>query len=536
MKKRVLIGGAWPYANYNLHIGHLVALLPADVIARFHRNNGAEVVYVSGSDCHGTPITERAKKEGKTAKEIAEYYHNQDVNTFKRYNFSYEMYTATMTEEHKNKVKEYFMDLYNNGHIFEKEIEQEYCNKCNTFLSDREIVGTCPVCGEECNGDQCDHCLTSLESNDVKDKKCKSCKEEVVLKTNKHLYFKLSAFQDVIQNYIEKNKKYWRKNAVGETQKFLDLGLIDRAATRQLDWGVEVPIDGFDDKRIYVWIEAVLGYLTTGNLVCQSKGIDFEEFMKDDGNLDTYYVHGKDNIPFHTVIFPSLIKGINRGYQLPKYIVSSHYMNMNDEKMSKSKGNLITADELADIYDIDSIRYYLIANNPEQRDVSFSHEDFIQTHNKFLVGILGNFVNRNLSFINKKFDGVISKGNIDENIREKTKRLYNYVGDLIKQGELRNAIAEVIDYASMGNKYYDEMEPWKLVKEDIDKFNDVSFTCAYIIANLSNLVEPFMPRVAKDIKEMLSLEETSWNEILIENDIKINNCRLLFERIEEKSN
>jgi methionyl-tRNA synthetase len=210
-------------------------------------------------------------------------------------------------------------------------------------------------------------------------------------------------------------------------------------------------------------------------------------------------------------------------------------MNMNDEKMSKSKGNLITADELADMYDIDSIRYYLIANNPEQRDVSFSHEDFIQAHNKFLVGVLGNFVNRNLSFINKKFDGVISKGNVDENIREKTKRLYNYVGDLIKQGELRNAIAEVIDYASMGNKYYDEMEPWKLVKEDIDKFNDVSFTCAYIIANLSNLVEPFMPRVSKDIKEMLSLEDASWNEIVLENDITINNCRLLFERIEENN-
>lgn len=537
MKKNIFIGGAWPYANYQLHIGHIAALLPGDVIARYYRGHGDEVIYVSGTDTHGTPITERAKKEGKTPKEIAEFYHEKDVNTFSKYNFTYDLYTSTMTEEHSKMVQDYFMDLVHNGYIYEKEELQDFCDFCDTYLSDREIVGKCPHCGGESTGDQCEVCLTALNSNEVLDKHCKTCGSPTVQKPNKHLYFKLSEFSEKIAELIKNNSSLWRNNAVGETKKFIDMGLKDRCTTRQLDWGIDVPIEGYEDKKIYVWIEAVLGYLTAGRQVAEKLGINFEEFLsKDNDLLESYYIHGKDNIPFHTVIYPALLEGIGHNYQLPKHIVSSNYVNLNDQKISKSKGNVVTADELVQKYEVDTVRYYLIANGPEQRDVSFSSEDLEQTHNKFLVGILSNFVNRNISFISKKFDGIIKAGNIDPNIKELTEKVYQLVGDLIEKGELKAALGFVMDYISSGNRYYDGKQPWILVKNDINEFNDVTYTCAYMIANISNLISPFMPETSQKIKTMLSLPEFKWESIEISGDYKIENKDMLFSRIEGQNN
>ncbi len=533
MKRDILIGGAWPYANYPLHIGHLAALLPADVIARYYRGCGDTVIYVSGTDCHGTPITQRALKENKTPLEIATYYHEMDVKTFNDYCFSYDLYTSTMTKEHSKRVQNYFMDLYNNGYIYEKDEMQDYCEKCNKYLSDREIIGTCSYCGGVSTGEQCEECLSATNPSDVLDKHCKICNSPTSLKSNKHLYFKLSAFNKDIEALVEKNKNFWRKNAVGETQKFLSLGLLDRATTRQLDWGIDVPIEGYEDKKIYVWIEAVLGYLTAGSQVAEKREIDFEKFLSQDNkNLRSYYVHGKDNIPFHSVIFSALLKGMGHNYQLPTHIVSSHYVNLNDAKISKSTGNMITADELSSTYNVDTIRFYLIYNNPESRDISFSMEDLNQAHNKFLVGVLGNFINRNLSFINKKFDGIIKEGNIDKKVIDLTKKEYEKVALLIEKGELKAAITSVFEYISLGNKYYDENEPWVLVKDNIDKFNDVTYTCIYMIANIANLIAPFMPNTFNKIKDMLNLNEFKWEEELIKGDIKINNINLLFDRIE----
>jgi len=247
----------------------------------------------------------------------------------------------------------------------------------------------------------------------------------------------------------------WRMNAVKETDKFLDMGLIDRAVTRQLDWGVDVPFKGFDDKKIYVWIEAVLGYLTAGQQVAKKQGIDFDEFMKQ-GNVTSYYAHGKDNIPFHTVIFPSLLMSIDSKINLPDHIVSCEYVNMNDEKMSKSKGNLITVNGLLEMFPKDSIRYYMLANGPENKDINFSINDFKQIHNKFLVGVFGNFINRNLSYINKKFDGKIPNGNVDPEIVALTQETFTKVGSLIEDGKIRQAIETAMSYVSAGNKYYDE--------------------------------------------------------------------------------
>ena len=356
MRRDIFIGGAWPYANYYLHVGHLAALLPGDVLAKYFRGNNDNVVYVSGSDCHGTPITERAKKEGTTPKEIATFYHEEFLKSFGNMGFEYDKYAATMDEYHQKFVQEQFLKMYNNGYLFEKEDLQDYCEKCETFLSDREIVGTCPHCGGKSTGEQCDSCGDSLNASEVLDKHCKNCGNPTVLKPNKHLYFKLTAFNKELQKLIDDNKDRWRKNAVGEAQKYLDMGLVDRAATRQLNWGIPVPIEGFEDKRVYVWFEAVMGYLSTGKWVCEQRGINFDEFLnKDNKNLKTYYVHGKDNIPFHTTIFPALMLASGDNYRLPDYIVSSAYVNLNDEKMSKSKGNLISVNELLEQFERDTM-------------------------------------------------------------------------------------------------------------------------------------------------------------------------------------
>lgn len=534
-KRDIFIGGAWPYANYFLHVGHLAALLPGDLLAKYYRGKGDNVIYVSGSDCHGTPITERAKKEGVEPYQIAEYYHTEFAKTFDRLGFEYDEYSTTMSEHHKEYVKEKFKKMIENGYIYEKEVEQDYCDECKTFLSDREIEGICPHCGGKSTGDQCDKCGASLDSTEVLDKHCKKCHSKTILKNNKHLYFKLTEFENGLQELINKNKLTWRKNALGEAQKYIDMGLVDRAATRQLDWGVEVPVEGYEDKRIYVWIEAVLGYLSVGEEVAKSRGIDFDKFLSDDNaNLKTYYVHGKDNIPFHTTIYPALLLSLKENYRLPDYIVSSAYVNLNNEKMSKSKGNLITANELLDMFESDTLRFYFSFKGPETNDMNCSIDDIIQTHNKFLVGMLGNFVNRNLSFIKKKFDGNITEGTIDEKIKEATNKTYHLAGEYFEKGEIKNTVTSIMEYVNLANKYYDSREPWKQVKENISDFNDTTYTCLYMIANLSNLIEPVLPNASTKIKRMLNLNPYKWEEEMISGDYKLTDVEILYNRLEEK--
>ncbi len=534
-KRDIFIGGAWPYANYYLHVGHLAALLPGDILAKYFRAKGDNVIYVSGSDCHGTPITERAKKEKINPKQIATYYHTEFKRTFDRLNFEYDEYSNTMSEHHKRYVEEMFKKIYNNGFIFEKEQLQDYCEKCNTFLSDREIVGRCPHCGGKSTGDQCDVCGASLDSSEVLDKHCKDCGNKTVLKTNKHLYFKLPVFKSLLQELIKNNTTRWRKNALGEAQKYIDMGLVDRAATRQLNWGVNVPVEGYDDKRIYVWIEAVIGYLSVGQEVAQRRNISFDDFMSNNNqNLKTYYVHGKDNIPFHTIIFPAILAAIGNNYRLPDYIVSSAYVNLNNEKMSKSTGNLLTANELLDMFESDTLRFYFSLRGPETNDMNCSISDIVQTHNKFLVGMLGNFVHRNLSFINKKFDGKIVEGKVDEGIKSLTSKYYQLIGDYIEKGEIKNATYQITEYVSLANKYYDQKQPWLQVKEDINGFNDTTYTCLYMIANISNIIAPILPNASKKIKSMLNLSSFKWEPIDLSGEYTINNLDVLYNRLDDK--
>ena len=539
-KRDIFIGGAWPYANYYLHVGHLAALLPGDVLAKYFRINGDNVIYVSGSDCHGTPITERAKKENSEPKNIATYYHSEFEKIFDKLGFEYDNYSKTMSDFHKNFVQKIFKKLIKNGYIYEKEISQDFCEKCNKFLSDREIAGICPKCGGKSTGEQCEDCLVSLDSNQVLDKHCKDCNSETVKKNNKHLYFKLSAFQENLQELINNRQNTWRKNALGESQKYIDMGLIDRATTRQINWGVEIPVENYEDKRIYVWIEAVLGYLSAGQEVADKKNLNFKNFLSDSNkNLLTYYVHGKDNIPFHTIIFPALLMALKENYRMPDYIISSAYVNLNNSKMSKRTGNLITASELLNIFKKDTLRYYFMFYGPETRDTNCSIDEIAQIHNKFLVGALGNFVNRNFSFIKKNFNGKITEAIIDKNIINKTELVYKNIGSSIEKGEFKNAVIYLNEYINLANKYYDERQPWNQIKTNIQEFNNTTYTCLYIIINLSNLIYPVMPDSARKIKNMIfnlnynnNYNNYIWESCLITGNFEIKNLELLFERID----
>lgn len=532
--KKVFICGAWPYANNSLHIGHLAALLPGDVLARYFRQHGDQVLYVSGSDCHGTPITLRAGKLGVDPSYIAGHYAREFEKNFADLDFSYDNYSATMTEYHKNSVEKILKKIYDNGYIYEKEEDLDYCEKCGKFVSDREISGTCPVCGSIATGDQCDNCLTALTPDMLLDKKCKTCGSSTSLKKDKNLYFKLTAFEKDLEDNIDKNCGMWRTTAINESKKYIKSGLRDRSLTRNLTWGVKVPFEGYDDKRIYVWFEAVLGYFTAGRQVAESKGIDFDSFIRDP-ETEHFYIHGKDNIVFHTIILPSLLCAIDKSIGLPNRIVSCEYVNLNNEKMSKSKGNLISVNNLVKNLDSDVIRYFFTLFNPERKDASFQLKDLVDINNKHLVGGWGNFINRNLSFLIKKFEGVLPNTAVDPAVVEAVEAEYEKVGALYEANELRAVAEEMYAFVQYANRYYDESKPWVLAKEDKAGFDKVTATCLYLIVNIANMYMPIMPKTSKKVFELLGVNENKWGEVNYDSSIKLSEVSVLFTKLEEKN-
>lgn len=525
--RNIVIGGAWPYANNSLHLGHIAGLISGDILARYHRQKGDNVVYVSGTDCHGTPITQRAKQEGRTPKEIAESYHREFVETFKAMNFSYDLYGKTEDEFHMEKVQEMFIRMYDNGYIYEKDDNQPYCEECEKFLSDRELKLICPCCGAESKGDQCD-CGYIPTEEDLDGATCVECGNEVHLRQNKNLYLALTKLQDEIEKYALENSENWRVNAQNETKKYIREGLRDRAVTRDLDWGIDIPVEGFDDKKMYVWIDAVLGYTTMTQKYCQENGIDWEDFWKNGRNNRMYMVHGKDNITFHSIILPGLLMAMEEKFKLPDMIVSTEYLNINSEKISKSKGNGINIKDIVNEYDVDTLRFFLMANGPERKDSNFSIEDYLTTHNSEITNKYGNLANRTLNF--KGLDEV-PNGNMDENIDRMIQDAYQKVSDFIERTEFKKATAVIMELVEEGNKYYDERKPWEQKREDIDGFNDTIYTCINLIANLSNLFEPFMPNSSERIRKYLGIEEALWEVISVEQGTEIKGVRPLFTRV-----
>ena len=523
--KYILIGGAWPYANSSLHLGHLAALISGDVLARYHRKIGNNVIFVSGTDCHGTPITERAKKEKVNPKEIAEKYHEEFQDCFNKMNFSYDLYTKTMDEYHKEKVEAIFKKIYDNGYIYKKVDEDNYCEHCKKFVSDRELKLICPSCGLESKGDQCD-CGYIPTKEYLKGAICNTCNNPTINKPNTNLYLALSKLQPNIEEYLKANEKNWRKNAQNESNKYIKEGLRDRAVTRNLDWGVNIPIDGFEDKRMYVWIDAVLGYLTATMKFCEDNNLDWKNWWKDSKNAKIYMVHGKDNIIFHSIILPGLLIALNDNLKLPDMIVSTEYLNFHDQKFSKSKGVGITVKEAIERFNTDTLRFYLLKNGPESKDSNFTEDDYIMTHNE-IVNKLGNFVNRTLKY--KGLENII-KSEVDLYVKEFVVKKYNEISKHIENIEFRSACISIIELLDFANKYYDEQKPWIQIKENLKLFEKTIYTCATLIINIANLIEPFMPVAAKNIKQYIGINKNCWKYIEIKNDIKLENIEPLFTK------
>ena len=512
----IIIGISWPFANGELHIGHAASSLPGDVIARYHRQKGDKVILVSGTDCHGTPTEVKALQENKSPKEIVDECHVSFAKDFKDFGISFDLYNRTDDPYHKEFVQEQFVKYYNNGYLEEKEEEQLYCDHCKLFLSDRYIIGICPKCGAEIKGDECEKCGSLLTIDEVKETKCAICGNKTTYKKNKNLYFKLSNFQNNIKDLLDSKRNDWRENAVNFTERYLKEGIPDRCASRTLNYGIDIPIDGFKDKKLYGWFENVWGYVTASKKYAEEIKLNWEDFWKGNDSK-IYLVHAKDNIPFHTVIFPSLLLATNDNYRLPDKIISDEYITIEGEKLSKSKGNYITLRHLLDNYPVDAIRYYFSINNPETRDFNFTYEGFINSINGELLGKWGNFVNRTLQFINKSFDGKLSSNKADDKVESKLKDLYEVVGKNIDNGDTKDGLSKIFNFINYSNKYFDENEPWKLAKDNVSKCEDILFNCCNIIFNINNLLKPYLFETTKKVEEYLNSNINSWNYQKLDN-------------------
>jgi methionyl-tRNA synthetase len=526
----IFIGGAWAYANGSLHLGHISSLLPGDILARYYRLKGEKVLYVSGSDCNGTPIAVRAKQEGVSPQVIANRYHNEFEDCFSKLGFSYDIYTRTDTDHHHKVVKEIFIELLEKGQIYKKEIEQTYCDHCHQFLPDRYVEGICPVCKEPSRGDQCDNCSTILEPLELLERRCKICGNEPSARFTEHFYFALSSFQKVLENYTQEAeyRKLWRDNAISLTKRYLKEGLQDRAVSRDLPIGVSVPVAGYEDKKIYVWIEAVAGYYTASKRWAKETNNDDSTFW--DSSTQSFYVHGKDNIPFHSIIWAGILAALGKEH-LPSHIVSNEYLTLEKKKLSTSKNWAVWVPDILERYQPDSIRYFLTINAPENRDADFSWKEFIYSHNSELLGAYGNFVNRTLKFIEKSFDGLIPEKEITSTIQDKVNTLYKEVGQCIENTSFKQGLEKVFELVRFSNKYFDEQQPWKQIKEDHESCKQTLCDCVYLIANLAHILTPFLPFSSGKVKEMINTTGTEWKAFDVKS-VRLSKVEPLFERID----
>ena len=528
----ILIGGAWPYANGSLHLGHIAALLPGDILARYYRLKGEEVLYISGSDCNGTPISIRANQENTTVTAIADRYHHEFVRCFHQLGFTYDFYTRTDAQHHHEAVQQLFLKLLEKGYLYKKSIEQAYCTVDEQFLPDRFVEGICPNCGAKARGDQCDSCSAILDPLDLVDKKCKICGSSPEIRETEHFYFSFSHFQQQLEHFVDmaETDGRWRDNAIQLTKRYLKEGVPDRAVTRDLPNGIDVPVKGFQGKKIYVWIEAVAGYYTASLEWAKQKGLNVEKWWND--SAVSYYVHGKDNIPFHTVIWPALLMGLSIP-SLPTHIISNEYLTLEKRKLSTSQNWAVWVPDILKEYHPDSIRYFLTTNAPENRDADFSWREFIYSHNSELLGAFANFVNRTLKFVAKSFSNEIPQVQINEHIRAQVKALYPKVGALIEEGNMKQAIEVIFEFIRFANRYFDEKQPWVTINSEIDKCKETLITCVYIIQNLAQLLQPFLPFACAEIQRMLGLSLNQWQEQEVLSN-QLTNVQPLYERIDVK--
>jgi methionyl-tRNA synthetase len=546
--KRYLITSALPYANGPLHLGHIAgAYLPADIYVRYLKLKGNDVAFICGSDEHGVPITLRARKEGVSPQDIVDKYNAMIKSAFEEFGIAFDIYHRTSDPLHHETASDFFKTMNEKGEFIEKEEEQFFDEQEQQFLADRYIIGTCPKCGyEEAYGDQCEKCGTSLSPRELINPKSKLSGNVPVLKTTKHWYLDLEKYQhEWLEAWIDSHKKDWKSNVYGQCKSWLNSGLQPRAVTRDLDWGVPVPVEGADGKVLYVWFDAPIGYISATKAWAKKNGKDWKDYWQSEDSRLIHFI-GKDNIVFHCLIFPAMLKA-HGDYILPDNVPANEFLNLEGDKLSTSRNWAVWIHEY--LLDFpgkqDVLRYAICASLPEQKDNDFTWKEFQDRNNNELVAVLGNFVNRTLVLTHKYFNGVVPEiggfNDFDEEILNKINPLIYEIEHNIERFKFRDALKAFMNIARIGNKYLADTEPWKVIKTDEERVKTILHSSMQITAILAELSEIFLPFTARKLKNMINIEKIEWNKLSFRFDSSlfgkghnINKAELLFDKIEDE--
>src|SRR6266700_2515077 len=527
MHEHILVCVAWPYAKSSTHVGQIVgAYLPADTFARYHRLAGNHVLMVSGSDEHGTPILVDAERQGISPRDFVANYHKLGLDVWERLGISWDLYTETGTENHYRITQDFFLTLYKKGYIFKDTMQSPYCPTDRRFLPDRYIEGTCPNCSyPSARGDQCDNCGHTLDPIDLIDPKCRLCgskDSKLEMRQTEHFFLDLPKLQEPLTQWLSEGKEHWRPNTLSFAMNWLKEGLRARAITRDLDWGVPIPLEGYDDKRIYVWFDAVIGYFSASVEWAEKQGNP--EAWKTwwipglaQPEAKSYYFIGKDNIPFHAIIWPAMLLGYgNRN--LPYDVPANEFMTMSGMKASSSRGNVVWTRDVLDHYSADTLRYYLSASAPEGRDTDFTYEELIRRNNDELVATYGNAVNRTLTFLQSRFGGVVPQPQqlreADREILAELERGFGLVAHNIQLCHMKDGLNAAMTVARAANRYLDEQAPWKQIKVDREAAGSTLYVMIQVLSGLRILFFPYLPFSSQKLHEYLgfegSVDKVSW--------------------------
>ncbi|MBI5034594.1 MAG: methionine--tRNA ligase [Chloroflexi bacterium] len=529
MTRKILVSVAWPYANGPLHLGHIAgAYLTADIFARFNRLIGNDVLMVSGSDSHGTPVTVTADEEGITAREVFERSHATFLEAWQKLGISFDLFTHTDTENHWAVSQDIFLRNLTKGNIYKATEKQVYCETDARFLPDRYINGECPYCHfARARGDQCDNCGRVLDATELINPKCKLAKpsdppHKLVVRESEHFYLDLGKFEKPLLDYLSDKDSYWKSNVVAFVRNWLQAGLHGRAITRDMDWGITLPIPGYDSKRIYVWFEAVIGYYSASIEWARNHGTPdkWKEWWVKDDNVRGYYFVGKDNIPFHTIIWPAMLLGYDENLPLPYDVPANEFLNLEGRKFSKSEHWAVWINDYLKSYDPDPLRYLLSANMPEFADTDFTWLEFVRRNNNELIANWGNLANRVLTFTYKNFDQCVpTPGELtdaDRALIEKSEAAFASVGDALGRVRFKEAIGIAMDVAREGNQYLQIAEPWKTIKTDRTRAATSLYVALRVIDNLKTLFYPFLPFSSNDLHRQLGYDGDLLGEVKIE--------------------
>lgn len=546
--KRTTVTAALPYANGGVHIGHLAGVyVPADIYVRYLRLKNREVAFICGSDEHGVPITIRAKKEGITPQDVCDRYHKLIKDSFEEFGISFDIYSRTTSETHNKFASDFFRKLYDDGKLVEQESEQYYDEEAHQFLADRYIMGECPHCGNpNAYGDQCEKCGSDLSPMELKNPHSTISGSQPVIKRTKNWYLPLNDYQEWLKQWILTDHKEWRPNVYGQCKSWLDMDLQPRAMTRDLDWGIPVPVQGAEGKVLYVWFDAPIGYISNTKELCEKDPEHFGTWQKWWQDPETRLVHfiGKDNIVFHCIIFPTMLK-THGDYILPDNVPANEFLNLEDDKISTSKNWAVWLHEYLRDFEgkQDVLRYVLTANAPETKDNNFTWKDFQERNNSELVAVYGNFVNRALQLTKKYWDGVVPAcgelEEIDRQTIQEFKDVKEKVEAYLEIFKFREAQKEAMNLARIGNKYIAETEPWKLWKTDPKRVETILYISLQLVANLSIAFEPFLPFSSKKLREMINMTEYDWSELgstdLLPAGKQLAEPELLFDKIDDEA-